>query len=200
MRHLASHAHRGALVHRCNHGLLRSAPCFVHPHVFVFIINQTPATLLNYYSTDFGIFTTSPPQSVGPYGRGNLTVIGTGFIEYDVYYSSTAFVGCLRLSCLWDLVIGKCDSGVTDCPANIGALTPDAYDFPDEGTLSIDDAARGYYVQDECPILGDPAHLIKYGCNQRLDSFYLINILPNYLNLTLAFFGVLVYNEGCFFG
>merc|ERR1711862_380946 len=72
-----------------------------------FVVNKTPATLvLDYYSTIFGSFIQYPPSQVAPYGTANWTLTGSvyqnfGFIEYDVYFKSPDFNGCVDLSYFW---------------------------------------------------------------------------------------------------
>lgn len=57
-----------------------------------FFYNKTNATLtLQYYSAEFGTFTSDPPETVGSYGSAQWSLSGTGWdgygwIEYDVYY------------------------------------------------------------------------------------------------------------------
>ncbi len=74
-----------------------------------------------------------------------------GWMEYDVYWKSPTFQGCVDVSYLWDLVFGVCDSGFATCADQVVELAGRSRDCY-------------YYITDQCSPLGNPIHILTTDC------------------------------------
>lgn len=136
--------------------------------------------------TNWGTFQTRPPQTIDAGGQGSWITVGSainnvGFIEYDVYYNSTEFAGCVDVSYFWDLLIGVCNGGFEGCASDedqdvaIGhgfasgakaALARNATFVGKKTGVLAKSRKRGCtinYAQD-CPKWGDPTFTLATVC------------------------------------
>lgn len=143
----------------------------VHPFTdeTTYLINDTPATLtLSYFSAVIGTFTTKPPQTVAPYSTVTWSMSGSiydnfGWIEYDVYYQSNSFEGCTDLSYLWDLVVGVCNSGWTNCPTSVPKKR-----HPRRVMMKSAGPEDCYFwINDDCGGWSNPVHKITTNCTSK---------------------------------
>lgn len=135
----------------------------------LFINKLSQPLQLSIAKTNWGSFETRPPQTISPGGQGSWITIGStienvGFIEYDVYYNSTEFNGCISVSYLWDLLIGFCDGEFENCPSdtlhssNITSSSKTGF-----VTKSLKTGCSVIYKQD-CPKWGDPTFTLYSTC------------------------------------
>jgi hypothetical protein len=148
------------------------------------VLNELDEPLvLKGQTTNFGTFTTLPPAIIPANGRGNWTNTGSvyqnyGFIEFDVYYTSSGFGtggdDCVDITYFWDLVVGLCAPTFTQCPTNAeraaanvrakraGLLHTTRMLWPSRRRQA---SSQCYvFIDHSCPAWGDPKFRVYDNC------------------------------------